>query len=65
MRCKEHLTDLLFIANIKDELDNVANILNWMDEVKDKATIELDDSNFEHDTQASSGSTTGDWFIIL
>jgi hypothetical protein len=24
---------------------------------------ELKDSNFEHDTQASSGMTTGDWFV--
>ncbi|KAL3308595.1 hypothetical protein Ciccas_012871 [Cichlidogyrus casuarinus] len=23
------------------------------------------DSNFEHDTQATTGSTTGDWLIIL
>jgi len=26
---------------------------------------ELDDTNFEHDTQASTGSTTGDWFILF
>lgn len=25
----------------------------------------LDDSNFEHLTQASSGATTGDWFVLL
>jgi hypothetical protein len=25
----------------------------------------LDDSNFEHDTQASTGATTGDWFVML
>lgn len=25
----------------------------------------LDDKSFEHDTQASTGSTTGDWFILL
>ena len=24
---------------------------------------ELGDHNFEHDTQATSGSTTGDWFV--
>ena len=24
---------------------------------------ELNDSNFEHDTQATTGSTTGDWFV--
>lgn len=25
--------------------------------------IELTDDNFEHDTQASTGATTGDWFV--
>lgn len=25
----------------------------------------LDDANFEHDTQASTGATTGFWLIIL
>ena len=31
----------------------------------DSNIIELTDDNFEHDTQASSGATTGDWFILL
>ena len=26
---------------------------------------ELTDDNFEHDTQATSGSTTGDWLILF
>eukprot|EP00922_Rhytidocystis_sp_ex-Travisia-forbesii_P018970 GHVS01028169.1.p1 GENE.GHVS01028169.1~~GHVS01028169.1.p1 ORF type:complete len:232 (+),score=27.16 GHVS01028169.1:67-762(+) len=29
------------------------------------AVITLTDSNFEHDTQAASGSTTGDWFVLF
>ena len=28
-----------------------------------KKPIELTDKNFEHDTQASTGATTGDWFV--
>ena len=28
-----------------------------------KKPIQLTDENFEHDTQASTGATTGDWFI--
>ena len=24
---------------------------------------ELNDKNFEHDTQATTGGTTGDWFV--
>ena len=27
------------------------------------AVVELTDATFEHLTQASSGSTTGDWFV--
>lgn len=30
-----------------------------------KALIYLNDSNFEHLTQAASGSTTGDWFVMF
>ena len=26
---------------------------------------ELTDDNFEHDTQATTGSTTGDWLILF
>lgn len=26
---------------------------------------ELTDANFEHDTQASTGGTTGDWFVMF
>jgi len=26
---------------------------------------ELNDDNFEHDTQATTGSTTGDWLILF
>ena len=25
----------------------------------------LNDANFEHDTQATTGSTTGDWFLLF
>ena len=25
----------------------------------------LNDRNFEHDTQATTGSTTGDWFVLF
>jgi len=30
---------------------------------KEAHVVELTDKTFEHDTQASSGSTTGDWFV--
>eukprot|EP01102_Stenamoeba_stenopodia_P000332 TRINITY_DN10311_c0_g1_i1.p1 TRINITY_DN10311_c0_g1~~TRINITY_DN10311_c0_g1_i1.p1 ORF type:complete len:256 (-),score=62.25 TRINITY_DN10311_c0_g1_i1:125-841(-) len=33
------------------------------EEVENSVVVELDDSNFEALTQASTGATTGDWFI--
>lgn len=30
-----------------------------------KVAIELDDENFEHETQAATGATTGDWFVLF
>ena len=40
-------------------------LLNWLTESIEKVSMELDDTSFEHLTQASTGSTTGDWFILL
>lgn len=44
------------------EADDVAM---WMDLNRDVSTKTLTDSTFEHDTQASTGATTGDWFVML
>jgi len=33
--------------------------------IKDKHSIVLNDDNFEHETQASTGATTGDWFVYF
>ena len=41
------------------------NIQEWLGEARQRLTHTLDDKTFEHDTQATSGSTTGDWFILL
>lgn len=32
---------------------------------KEPVVRELTDANFEHLTQASSGATTGDWFVMF
>jgi len=32
---------------------------------KDPGVKELTDTNFEHDTQAASGATTGDWLVLF
>lgn len=46
-----------------DEADNHHDIFDFFNHNRDPIVKELDDSNFEHLTQASSGSTTGDWLI--
>jgi thiol-disulfide isomerase/thioredoxin len=38
-------------------------ILEDQNPIKDTASVDLSDENFEHLTQASTGATTGDWFI--
>lgn len=32
---------------------------------KEAAVSHLNDDSFEHLTQAASGATTGDWFVML
>ncbi len=41
------------------------SLVNWIEEFLEKKTRRLNDNSFEHDTQASTGSTTGDWFVLL
>lgn len=41
------------------------SIREWFGETRQRVTRSLDDKSFEHDTQAATGSTTGDWFILL
>jgi len=40
-------------------------IQEWFGEVRERLTRTLNDKSFEHDTQSSTGSTTGDWFILF
>ncbi|PSN55148.1 hypothetical protein C0J52_00646 [Blattella germanica] len=55
-----HGIPLLYDGPVNDEL-----ILHTFTENKEPAVKELSDDNFEHLTQASSGATTGDWFIMF
>lgn len=41
------------------------SIIQHFTEFKDPTVRELTDETFEHLTQATSGSTTGDWFVQL
>lgn len=44
---------------------NEEEILHTFATNKEPISRELTDENFEHLTQAATGSTTGDWFIML
>jgi protein disulfide-isomerase-like protein len=35
------------------------------EKLRDSKVVYLNDANFEHDTQAASGATTGDWFVMF
>lgn len=48
------------LGPINDEL-----ILHTFSNNKEPTVKELTDETFEHLTQASSGATTGDWFVML
>ncbi|KAK2155460.1 hypothetical protein NP493_2072g00007 [Ridgeia piscesae] len=37
----------------------------WLEENKEVSSQILDDTNFEHLTQAATGATTGDWYIMF
>jgi len=40
-------------------------VVSWIAENLQSYTLSLNDDNFEHLTQASTGATTGDWFVRL
>ncbi|KAL7740050.1 hypothetical protein ACLKA6_016892 [Drosophila palustris] len=44
---------------------NGEEILHFFNDNREPAVKELSDENFEHLTQASTGATTGDWFIFF
>ncbi|XP_035743682.1 uncharacterized protein LOC118451354 [Vespa mandarinia] len=55
-----HGNPLLYTGAVNDE-----EILTALTENKELAVKTLTDDTFEHLTQASSGATTGDWFIMF
>lgn len=46
-----------------DSEDSANEIFEFFNQYRDPIVKELDDTNFEHLTQASTGATTGDWLI--
>lgn len=53
------------IPLLYDGAVNEDAILHQFSMNKDPTVKELNDETFEHLTQAASGATTGDWFIML
>lgn len=51
---------LLYPSDGRDSSDDIFDFFN---DNRDPIVKELDDTNFEHLTQASTGSTTGDWLL--
>lgn len=47
------------------DLDVAEEIFQFFKDNREPIVKELDDSNFEHLTQASTGSTTGNWLILF
>lgn len=45
--------------------NNGDEIIQLFTDNQEPVVKELSDSTFEHLTQASTGSTTGDWFVFL
>lgn len=53
------------IPLLYDGAINAEEILHHFDQNKMPTVKELTDDSFEHLTQAATGSTTGDWFVLL
>lgn len=50
----------IFLEAVNDEF-----LIDMLLNNRDPIVKELNDNSFEHLTQASTGATTGDWFIKL
>eukprot|EP01135_Chromosphaera_perkinsii_P008436 Nk52_evm4s1360 gene=Nk52_evmTU4s1360 len=70
----ESMSEMEFLNSLDTEDDNAEDIVQSIEQtvgggkpsaLKFKYARLLDDSNFEHQTQASTGATTGDWFVLL
>ena len=58
---------IIKFINYKSLIENFTQeaFIEWLNENKEKITHELNDSNFEHHSQAATGGTSGDWFVLL
>ena len=63
--CSVRLPSLSVSQGAKFLKLTVKKLINWVEATLDKKTHILTDGTFEHDTQASTGATTGDWFVLF
>ena len=56
---------LFYSPGTLSTVDDVQEFSEWVETSRDIATKDLFDDSFEHLTQASTGATTGDWFVLL
>ncbi|WAR16004.1 TXND-like protein [Mya arenaria] len=54
----------LYHGGLQSEED-IPDLVEWLQSAATIATQDLHESSFEHLTQASSGATTGDWFVLF
>lgn len=45
--------------------DPISEATRKFEAIEDNYSILLNDNTFEHDTQAATGATTGDWFVFF
>lgn len=55
----------LYVAGQLASSDDIPEFVDWLTQAVEVATKDLFDDSFEHLTQASTGATTGDWFVVL
>lgn len=60
----DYLTLTDFPLDLTGELAAPA-VQSWLEQAREVNLQTLDDTSFEHLTQASTGATTGDWLVML
>jgi len=53
------------IAVIPASSVDADEVTSWIEDNRKSFSLTLTDDSFEHETQASTGATTGDWFVRL
>ena len=63
--CRIIHSAFIIVATGDDLMADDDTFSEWVSTNAERVSHELTDATFEHDTQASTGATTGDWFVLL